>query len=487
MKISKIYILIFLSLFYFDFTGAQTPAYCDEPGNCAPSATTPSPTVSSTYTSRHHRIPRGLAERRKKSPSKIRAEVETELSECRMAAEKAAGWCALNSPQVQALLDFGTLMGTATGGRNQKSVCERAKIVAGASAGVNGGIAAACEQAAGSAHVGGVGYSGCTGICEKMIKEKETEIEGSSALLDDLADRIDAIAGDSEEKDQLYDRYIEHEHLMDVGAKVATEAKRYYGQCFQYRVTSIAPMLKAAALATKAASDPSCDQYDASNSISEFCSRSENRGTSVCLAAASCSDPIRARQDPLCNGGGGVNGPGGTLGGGIGGGIGGINKAALPGAGGANPLDDFKKLDGKVGADGAGTRTQNEGIAGGGGGGPQSAGASNINPEDGGGAPADYKTDIEQGYQRSKGGGEGSSMFASRGGGGGYLDNPDRNGKPGGFDLTKYMPWMKKKGGPDRQIAEINKLKADGVTGANGPSIWDKVSNRMRAIRGRLE
>ncbi len=438
----------------------------------------PAATPGTGYKSRY-RIPHGLAERRHKSPSKIKAEVEKELTDCRLAADKAAGWCALNSPQVQALLDFGTLMGSATAGRNQKSICERAKTVSSISAGVNGGIAAACEQAAGGAHIGSVGYTGCTSICEKLVKDKESEMNGNTALLDDLADRIDAIEGDTKEKDDLYSRYIEHEHLLEVNNRVATEAKRYYGQCFQYRTTSIAPMLKAAALATKAATDPSCDQYEVSNDLNSFCSKAENKGSNVCLAAASCSDPIRARQDPLCNGGGGSGGPGGTGIGGIGGGI---NKPAL--GGGKNPLDDFKKLDGKVGADGQGTRTQNEGIAGGGGGGPTSPNANNLNPEEGGGQAPDYKTEIEQGYQRSRGMGEGS-MFAGRSGGG-YLEQNGAGGKRPGLDLTKYMPWMKK-AGPDRQIAEINKLKADGVTGANGPSIWDKVSNRMRALRGRLE
>lgn len=498
-KFSYILILLFLSNFSFAEEYDPSGGYMKPPhnnhgfdsdptGGHSPSLSGPDPTGSrGAQVKRNGKVPLERLKYRKKHPNAVKAEAEKLVSECKMAADKAAGWCALNSPQIQSLLDFANMLGSIGSNKNSQSMCERAKMLSTVSAGVNSGIAAMCEQAAGGAHVAGYGYSGCTGICEKFIKDNEGDIEVNNQMMESLGAEIVRVveASPKGEEDEgalkLYDQWEKYDTKVEVGSAAVTEAKRYYGICYQYRTSSIPTIAKAAIQAANVAASPSCDQYQMSGSLSEFCARAENRGTSVCLAAASCADPVKARQDPLCLGGG-TAGVAGGLGGPAG--MGGINKAGV--AGGGNPLDELKKLNTKVGADGPGTQTRNEGIGGGSSGGPQAGNSGGLNPEEGGGSAPEYNTNVDQGYQRSKGGiGDGGgSMFASRGGG--YLGNGGPDKKPG-FDLSKYMPWMNKKSGPDRQIAEINKLKADGVTGAAGPSIWEKVSNRMRAIRPRLE
>ncbi|OQW54622.1 MAG: hypothetical protein A4S09_05555 [Proteobacteria bacterium SG_bin7] len=402
------------------------------------------------------------------------AEAENIVRACKEQFEEAATACGFAGFEMQmAMMGVqGLAQGIASGSGSMRTKCEAAKKISEVSAAVNGGLGAWCMTSA----------TQCTNECKeisaKYIKQRTdatNEMRGISNIYNN--------GGREENGSYFVKEYDAEKRKQKIAEAVINKTAPMETQCRMLRTKSAPMLIQAVANAGATLATGSCSQYadSSTGSLSEFCARSENKNTSVCLAAASCADPIKARQDPLCLGGG-TAGAGGTLGGVAG--NGGINKAGI-GAGG-NPLDDLKKPFGKVGADGPGTQTRNEGIGGGSSGGPQAGNAAGLNPEENGGAAPEYNTNVDQGYQRSKGGlGEGGgSMFgASRGG---YLGNGGAEKKPG-FDLSKYMPWMNKKGGPDRQIAEIDKLKADGVTGAGGPSIWEKVSNRMRAIRPRLE
>jgi hypothetical protein len=214
----------------------------------------------------------------------------------------------------------------------------------------------------------------------------------------------------------------------------------------------------------------------------DFCAR--NPSSPICIQV-NCSDPEQKASNPQCfafnlpDGSDRVGDGGeGTFGSGSG-------NYASTGAGnyGDGMLSDF--LDGQSfnGSDvppGSGS-TQNPGIRGGGGGAPLGGGGGGGGKSGGGGYPAASLSD--GGSAGGSGGGSGGGGGGFPGGGGGYGDGGgDGDGKK---NLKDFLPFGKLD--PNRKLAALGKSKSGGVSGANGLSNWEKVSRRMRVIKGRLQ
>jgi hypothetical protein len=416
------------------------------------------------------------------SSSNVDLAIKAKLSRCEKYRATAAANCNIVSPQMMAMLGVAAnIGGMAASSSSVKSKCEAAAAINTLSLGANGTLGAVCLSSASTCTSSSASYPESCRNMDDRSAERMEELKGWIVVNCHTLSSEEASGASGESLRAILakkDKCLDAEGKLKIETAVNEKARKLAADCAGYETNSYQYIMQSLASAAAVAQSATCikaasDAADLPNKYAtgQACDDPLRRQTPDCI----CKDPIQLQQNSLCAG----YQPGST------GGIGGLPTAGVGGKAGANPLDDLKKPFGKVGADGAGTQTRNEGMGGAAGGGPQALNAGGINPEDGGGAAPEYKTDIDQGYQRSRGGGEGGSMFGgSRGGS--YLNGGGAEKKPG-FDLSKYMPWMKKKEGPERQIAEVNKLKADGVTGANGPSIWEKVSNRMRAIRGRLE
>lgn len=194
-----------------------------------------------------------------------------------------------------------------------------------------------------------------------------------------------------------------------------------------------------------------------------------------------CSDPMFASMpqcvcaanpnDPVCSG----TNAGLGLGGGVampGSGITGLGDGAHdPTA--PNLADEIGKLDPT-----APPAAQANGNSGGGGGLPGGGGAQALPPEDAGGAGhGPYNTDIMGG-------------LAGGSGGGGFSGGNNNGGSSGGsllgslaekFNLKGFLPKSEFK---NRGLASGG--GADGITGPNGPSLFEKVSSRYHKKQSEL-
>lgn len=118
-----------------------------------------------------------------------------------------------------------------------------------------------------------------------------------------------------------------------------------------------------------------------------------------------------------------------------------------------------------------------------GGGGPSSGSSGSLGRGRQGRYVGPYKTDILQGTVSNKGG----LTFGSRGAKAGafkFGNGDKKDKKKNGLDLKKFMPKVNPLGG-NRGLAGAG--VKDGVTGAMGPSIWEKVSRRYKKVQPFLE
>lgn len=421
------------------------------------------------------------------SSANIQSKVDENLKKCVELNKDAIDYCNIIPPEMMAMLGVAANVGSAAASSTSvKSKCEAAQYVSSLGTGLNGGLAATCLLNANLCT--SLGTIDSCGFVEKRA--------GDQAKADDVAykENCPAVVAEYNSLFEMNEDVAQAKWKNGVEGKykncrslqvsrnqnlaTSKRARELAAECAGQKKNGYQYLAQAAATSLAVAQSTQCvnsakdiDKLSGKYATGNSCDDPLKRQTPDCI----CKDPVQLQQNSLC-----INyRPGGSNPGG------GYPPIAGAGAGapGVNPLDDLKKPFGKVGGDGTGAQTRNEGMGGGSSGGPQAGNSGGLNPEENGGAAPEYNTNVDQGYQRSKGGlGEGSMFGSSKGGYGGAAGAE----KKPGFDLSKYMPWAKK-AGPDRQIAEINKLKAEGVTGANGPSIWEKVSNRMRAIRGRLE
>ena len=125
---------------------------------------------------------------------------------------------------------------------------------------------------------------------------------------------------------------------------------------------------------------------------------------------------------------------------------------------------------------GQGGTTPEAGGGGGGGGGPTGGGRlGNGNPDPTGVAPSNVDKSVITGQAGGSGGG------APGGGGGGVGALSGHTGSGGGvgaFDIGKFLP--AKKDYKNRGLASVGFQAKDGITGAMGPSIWEKVANQYQ-------
>ena len=186
-----------------------------------------------------------------------------------------------------------------------------------------------------------------------------------------------------------------------------------------------------------------------------------------------CTNPIMASSlscvcasnpsDPSCTASNGGLGDGGFSS--VGAGSGAVDGGKDPESFGFG--DELPQLEASSGGAGAA-----QGSSGGGGGMNGGGGAGALPPEESGGAGAGpYNTDIMGGLTGGGGGGGGS--FGRGGGegsgGGGLLDSLAEK-----FNLKGFLP--SKADFKNRGLA--SGMGADGITGPNGPSLFEKVSSR---------
>lgn len=194
-----------------------------------------------------------------------------------------------------------------------------------------------------------------------------------------------------------------------------------------------------------------------------------------------CSNPMMASQavcicgtnphDPVCS----ASNNGGV----------GLTGFASDGNNGAAAPTDLKDANFSLGEDiplqtpNAAGQAQAAGSSGGGGGPSGGGGAAALPPEETGGAGAGpYKTDIMGGTA----GGSGGGGFTG-GGGGGSGDKPSMfDSLAEKFNLKGFLP--SKADFKNRGLASGS--GADGITGPNGPSLFEKVSARYQKKQSEL-
>ncbi len=211
--------------------------------------------------------------------------------------------------------------------------------------------------------------------------------------------------------------------------------------------------------------------------MSQKCQSSVTTGSGgMPPTAMDCSNPAMASMpscvcaanpaDPVCTASNGGLGDGGFSS--VGNGSGAVD-------GGKDPeMFGFDDELPQLAASGAGAGAGAQGSSGGGGGMNGGGGAGALPPEEmgGGSGGGPYNTDVMGGL--TGGGGAGGSSFG-RGGsgesssGGGLLD-----GLAAKFNLKGFLP--SKADFKNRGLA--SGMKADGITGPNGPSLFEKVSSR---------
>lgn len=225
----------------------------------------------------------------------------------------------------------------------------------------------------------------------------------------------------------------------------------------------------------------------------QFCAQVVNAESPVCkVARVDCTDPQQARLNPICicqseesklnnplcqqiklrrDDDSNNNFPG----------YGGLESPYRGGGLGAGSLEDLlgedQGLNEHLNIDP--TKTGAAAKVPLGGGGPAAGGAGNpfgSKSESGGVPEGPFNTDILKGTTGGRGGG---GDYGGGGGGGGsfnYSDNKSGKGEADKFDLSKYLPKKDFK----RGLAGVASASADGITGPNGPTIWEKVSRRYR-------
>lgn len=203
-----------------------------------------------------------------------------------------------------------------------------------------------------------------------------------------------------------------------------------------------------------------------------------------------CADPKTAslnlacicQNDPtnkMCN----PNGPGNVFGGG-GSTVGGGPGTPTGGVGGLGDLGS----DGDIVESGPGVKGErggrDPGDAGGGGlGGGGGGGLAGFGDDGGAGGPSGIDKNVITGQSGGSGSGSGGGFAATSGGGGGGSKGSGGGGDGGGggFNLSKFLPNAMK-----RSPAGNDLLAKDGVTGAMGPSIWEKVTNQYQNQKSTL-
>lgn len=424
----------------------------------------------------------------KYSDSAIESEVESILSSCVAMEQNAKSKCTLITPEQMALLGVAANIGGAVAsGSSVKAKCEAAEMVNTLSTGANGAIGGICMSIAKSCS-----SDTNTGSCGNVADVADKAKKAAKKRMDTYCAAFTKMKYSNENEQEALGNMVgceEAEGEYKTQTALYKEAAKHAGKCLEYEQVSYRYLMQAAQTAIAVAASAQCvksagERANAMNRLIGNGSCADDplkRQTPECV----CQDPTQRATNSLCAG---YLPNGGLPGAGAGGGLAGINNKGTDALGSDPALEELKRLGNNFKGAGPGSQNigKNEGVsAGGGSGGPQAGQSGGLNPEGGGGEAPDLKTDIDQGYQRTRGGG-GDGMFASRGGGG-YGSGGDGDRKKSGFDLSQFLPWNKKKpSGPDRQISTAG-LKAEGVTAATGPSIWEKVSNRIRVIRGRLE
>lgn len=275
--------------------------------------------------------------------------------------------------------------------------------------------------------------------------------------------------------------------LIAEAKRIEVHAMNSTSLCKKTYFKSAPSLMQAAVNAVNFAAANSCANQSSGLDIAAFCAKAENKSNPSCGGAIDCktasgamsrdcicADPKKAKTNPLCKDyrppgpGGGTNtaGRGGN----------GTGSDALAGLGDGGMIGDVNGGNGEI-ASKSGEVQQ------GGGGGPGGGGAGGgINPDEKGGEAKDYKTEVNEGYIKGGKGGGDVPMYGSFGGSGGSGGRGESDLPK--FDLSKYLPGQKKE---QLRMMATQGLKAEGVTAASGPSIWEKVSNRMKAIRPNLK
>ncbi len=218
------------------------------------------------------------------------------------------------------------------------------------------------------------------------------------------------------------------------------------------------------------------DPYCKGNDVD--CNDPLNKHMRVCICQAN-------PRDPIC-GSGTVASKTGTFDGGSSSGVGGTSASELLKVLDEGKIDPNEDLGGSSFGENVGhLKSENPGrgssYTGGGGGGPglSGGGGSGNAPArpGGGGGSGGYRDDLVQGATASRGGGQiGGQRRQGDNRQNFNLNNPNQK-----VNLKDFLPGGKQD--PTRGVASKG---SDGITGAKGPSIWEKVSGRYRMNRGKL-